>query len=119
MWTEGSSCSKGLGSCEKLSHLLPIKLTSRPRYFLSNPGDWREEKREGRGGEEDRQGKREQNPASSTFIPDIPTVLIRSTLTLLAGQRQAEEAAVGLREVCTWKTQLGGLCCLLQVSGVS
>ena len=27
MWTDGSSCNKGLGSCEKLSHLLPIKLT--------------------------------------------------------------------------------------------
>ena len=55
----------------------------------------------------------------STFTPDTPTVLIGSTPTLLAGELQAAEAAMGLTEVCTWKTQLGGLCCLFQVSGVS
>lgn len=111
MWTDGSSCNKGLGSCDKLSHLLPIKLTHRnadTSFATQGIGERRKER-----GRENRTG------TSSTFIPDIPTMLIGSTLTLLTGQLQAIEAAVGLREVCTWKTQLGGLCCLFQVSGVS
>lgn len=62
MWTDGSSCNKGLGSCEKLSHLLPIKLTHRnadTSFATQGIGERRKER--GREGEEDRQGKREQN----------------------------------------------------------
>ena len=65
MWTDGSSCNKGLGSCEKLSHLLPIKLTHQDpdtSFPTQGIGERRKERGgEGRGREEDRQGRREQN----------------------------------------------------------
>lgn len=63
MWTNGSSCTKGLGSCEKLSHLLPIELTHRDAdtsFPTQGIGERRKER--GREEEEDRQGKRGQNP---------------------------------------------------------
>jgi len=110
MRTEVRSWDRKLGSCEKLSHLLPVDpLGQDPGTSFQTRGWERRGERE-----EVRVGKEQKQDVSPFPVPPTP----RSPGWEHPGPSrwaafQATELAVRPGEVCTWKAQLGGLCCLL------